>query len=266
MLTHLELRLFKCFELLRLPIAPLTLLSGPNSSGKSSIMQALVLLHQTMREHEWATRLALNGNGVRLGTVVDVVDELHGRTDFEIGVTVDDVVCHWMFRGERRAMSLQVHRVSFGDAVVNEPSVLRHLLPLSDDPRGLRVAARLRGLTYITAERLGPQETYALEDPDDADIVGTRGEHTVSLLHWRRDDRVLPALALPHAAPSLLQQVEARMRRLFPGCDVNLQQLPRTNAVALGLRTSRETEFHRPIHTGFGLTQTLPIVYVSGRC
>ena len=87
MLTRLDLRLFKCFEMLRLPLAPLTLLSGPNSSGKSSVIQALVLLHQTMREHEWSTRLALNGSGAHLGTVVDVVDEVHGRNGFEIGVT-----------------------------------------------------------------------------------------------------------------------------------------------------------------------------------
>ena len=260
MLTRLELRLFKCFELLRLPIAPLTLLSGPNSSGKSSVLQALVLLHQTMREHEWATRLALNGNGVRLGTVVDVIDEVHGRTGFEIGITFDDVACHWMFEGERRAMSLQVRRVSINGDVVDEPDMLRHLLPLGSEGDSLRLAARIRGLTYITAERVGPQEAYALEDPDDADIVGTRGEHTVSVLHWRRDDPVLDALTA-NAAPNLLQQVEARMRRLFPGCDVNLQQL--RERTALGLRTSRETEFHRPIHTGFGLTQILPVVVAA---
>lgn len=263
MLTRLDLQLFKCFKLLRLPLAPLTLLSGPNSSGKSSVLQALVLLHQTMREHEWATRLALNGNGVRLGTVVDVVDEVHGRTGFGIGITCDDVACHWTFDGDRRAMSLKVRRVAVNDNVVDEPGVLRHLLPVNGDELGWRVAAQIRGLTYITAERVGPQEAYALEDPDDADVVGTRGEHTVSVLHWRRDDPVLEALALGNAAPNLLQQVEARMRRLFPGCGVNLQQLPRTNAVALGLRTSRESEFHRPIHTGFGLTQILPVVVAA---
>ena len=255
MLTRLELRLFKCFELLRLPIAPLTLLSGPNSSGKSSVLQALVLLHQTMREHEWATRLALNGNGVRLGTVVDVVDEVHGRTGFELRITVGDTTCSWRFVDERRAMSLRVQRVSINEHVIDTPKRLRHLLPLDDISGASEVAERIRGLTYITAERLGPQEAYVLEDPADADIVGSRGEHATSVLHWRRDDPVIEELALAHTAPNLLQQVEARMRTIFPGCDINLQQLPRTNAVALGLRTSRETEFHGPIHTGFGLTQ-----------
>ena len=74
----------------------------------------------------------------------------------------------------------------------------------------------------------------------------------------RRDEPVLPTLALPGAPRTLLRQVQARMRTLFPGCAVELRQVPQTNAVTLGLRTSDETGFHRPMHTGFGLTQILP--------
>ena len=74
---------------------------------------------------------------------------------------------------------------------------------------------------------------------------------------------VPPMLALPDAPRTRLRQVEARMRTLFPGCGVDLQQVPQTNAVTLGLRTSDETGFHRPIHTGFGLTQILPIVVAA---
>ncbi len=182
MLIRLDLRTFKCFELLRLPLAPLTLLSGPNSSGKSSILQALVLLHQTMREHEWSTRLALNGAGVRLGTVVDVVDEVHGRTGFEIGVAADEAACHWLFHGDRREMSMQVTRVTVDGCATEQPSTLRHLLPPSVDGSVAPLATRLRGLTYITAERVGPQEAYPLEDPYDADLVGAKGEHAVRTL------------------------------------------------------------------------------------
>ncbi len=71
MLARIDLQHFKCFALLKLPLRPLTLLSGANASGKSSVLQALVLLHQTVREHEmvhaWPTRLMLNGEAMRLG-------------------------------------------------------------------------------------------------------------------------------------------------------------------------------------------------------
>src|SRR5438093_1212430 len=107
-LTRLDLQHFKCFEVLRLPLGPLTLLSGSNSSGKSSVLQALVLLHQTMREHEWSKRLMLNGTAIQLGTVSDVVDKIHGRHTLEIGVVDGEQAYRWVFAGERSEMSMAV--------------------------------------------------------------------------------------------------------------------------------------------------------------
>ena len=108
MLTRLDIEYFKCFEILRLPLAPLTLLSGSNASGKSSVLQALVLLHQTMREHEWSTRLMLNGDAVRMGTVTDVVDKVHGRRTFGLGLADGDLEYRWTFSSERSEMSMIV--------------------------------------------------------------------------------------------------------------------------------------------------------------
>ena len=48
MFARIDLQCFQCFARLRLPLAPLTLLTGLNASGKSSVLQALVLLHQTV--------------------------------------------------------------------------------------------------------------------------------------------------------------------------------------------------------------------------
>ena len=264
MLERIDLRFFKCFEELQLPLAPLTLLTGFNSSGKSSVLQALVLLHQTMREHEWTTRLSLNGAGVRLGTMPDVIDEVFGRRSFEIGLTDGENTCDWTFHGDRKDMSMAIQRVSVNGRAVEGPQSLRYLLPPDEKSASIALLARrLRDLAYITAERVGPQETYALEDPHVVNVVGPRGEHAVSVLHWGRDEPVLADLALPGAPASRFRQVEQRMRTLFPGCTLDLQQAPRANAVTLGLRTSDDTGFHLPAHTGFGLTQCLPIVIAA---
>lgn len=265
MFTRLELRFFKCFERLRLPLAPLTLLTGLNASGKSSALQALVLLHQTMHDHEWTTRLALNGSGLRLGAMPDVVDEVFGRRSFEIVLMDDEITCGWTFEGDRRDMSMAVQRVSIDGQTVEAPQSLRYLLPPDAEStvRTSSLTGRLRSLTYITAERAGPQEAYRLEDPHDANVVGPRGEHAASVLHWGRDKAVLTELALPGAPASRFRQVEQRMRSFFPGCTLELQQAPRAHAVTLGLRTSDDTGFHLPVHTGFGLTQCLPIVIAA---
>jgi predicted ATPase len=262
-LTRLDLRFFKCFELLRLPLGALTLLSGGNASGKSSVLQALVLLQQTMREHEWSTRLLLNGASIRMGTVTDVVDKVNGRYTFEISVVDDERPYQWAFTGERSEMSMAVDRVTVGDVPNDKPEVLRYLLPSEVDGTATSLAHRLRGLTYITAERVGPREVYPLEDRQSVTVVGPAGEHAASVLHQGRDEQVLDGLALPEVPTTRLRQVEERMRTFFPGCGLTVQQVLQTNAVTLGLRTSTDTDFHRPVHAGFGLTQVLPIIVAA---
>ncbi len=266
MLTRLDLVHFKCFELLKLPLGGLTLLSGSNASGKSSVLQALVLLHQTMKDHEWSTRLLLNGSELQLGTVTDVVDKVTGRNRFGIGVVDDESVVNWMFEVESRAdadMSAQIAFLAIDGVQHGEPEALHFLLPIDSTPEAKDLANRLRRLCFLTAERVGPRELYPLEDPKSTLAVGPRGESAMSLLHWGREERVVDKLVLPGAVPKRLHQVEMRMREFFPGCAIKLQQVPGANGVTLGLQTSGTTGFHRPIHVGFGLTQVLPVVVAA---
>lgn len=264
MITKIELHHFKCFELLKLPMSDLTLLSGANTSGKSSILQALVLLHQTVREHEWSTRLMLNGKTLNLGTVLDVVDKIHGRHTFEIAITVDNKDYRWAFSGERTDMSLAIKRVDIDDLSFDSPKRLQYLLPLNQKKSAhQKIIQLLRKVTYITAERIGPRDFYSLEDKQNASVVGPTGEHAISLLHLGRDERVLSDLVLEEVPRTRLRQVEARMQQFFPGCGLTVEQVPRMNAVTLGLRSSEATDFHRPVNVGFGLTQVLPIVVAA---
>lgn len=269
MLQRIELRHFKCFALLKLPLGPLTLLSGANASGKSSVMQALVLLHQTIREHEWSRRLMLNGTSIRLGTASAVVDDVYGRRTCGIALQDDKAVYAWNFAGERDEMSMAVERVQvadrFGGREEEHPQTLRNLLPVDyDEPySNSGLTSRLHRLIYLTAERLGPREHYALEDPQLTPVVGPTGEHAASVLYSGGDTPVLDSLTISKAPPTRLRQVGARMQQFFPGCVLTVEKVPRTSAVALGFRTSNATDFHAPIHTGFGLTQVFPVVVAA---
>lgn len=76
MLTGLHLRNFKCFESLELQLAPLTLLCGFNGTGKTSVIQSLLLLRQSKIDGNLETRqLSLRGPLVDLGTGRDVLFE-----------------------------------------------------------------------------------------------------------------------------------------------------------------------------------------------
>ncbi len=216
-----------------------------------------------MREHEWSTRLLLNGSTVRLGTLADVVDQVHGRGTFEIGFVDNDLKYTWTFAGDRSDMSMKVEKVTVGATQHFTAEALQYLMPHNLSQETFPLTSRIRRLTYLTAERVGPRETYELEDRQVATVVGSTGKQAFSVLHWGRDEKVLSELALPDVPPTRLRQVEARMNTFFPGFAMDLQSVPRTNALTLGIRTSKDTDFHRPVNVGFGLTQVLPIVIAA---
>ncbi len=62
-LTAIGVRRFKSYEgYHELPLNPLTVLYGKNNSGKSTFIQALLLLHQTLRHPRWEVPLHLAGS------------------------------------------------------------------------------------------------------------------------------------------------------------------------------------------------------------
>lgn len=259
MITRIDLKHFKCFEDVKIPLAPLTLLTGLNASGKSSVLQALILLHQTMREHEWSTRLALNGEIIKMGMVPDVVDEVSGRDSFSIALVDDKLTYDWEFEGDRRDMSLKVCSIAINGEKHRYPETLRYLLPPNKtSPSSLTQS--LKNLTYISAERTLPQDVYALEDPYFSSSIISKEDRMVSLLHWNGNEPILKELKLPGITDTRLRHVQEYMNTLFPGFGIDLRHIPQTDVATLRLRTSPDTEFHKPTHTGLGLTHSLPIV------
>ena len=67
-LTQLRLRNFKIFRDQQFEFRPLTLLTGPNSSGKSTVLNALGAILQTQRPHLFPFGYSLNGKNCSLGS------------------------------------------------------------------------------------------------------------------------------------------------------------------------------------------------------
>ena len=277
MLTGIELKHFKCFDLLKLPLRPLRpadpALRRQCLNGKSSVLQALVLLHQTITEHEWSDRLLLNGGAIRLGTVTDVVDQ-RARRSCQIALRTDEKEIRWEFAGEPADMSIAVTRVWTDEKEwerrpadvpqeADDPGWSLHELYPWQFGYELGSPLPLHRVSYLSAERAGPQEMHLLEDVWINRGVGSSGEYSVSVLYAGRDEPVHGGLAIEMVSPTRLRQVEARMDRFFPGCELEQQKIPHTNAVTLGLRTANDVNFHAQIHTGYGLTQVLPIIVAA---
>lgn len=95
MLTTIEIENFKAFgEKQRFPLRPITLLFGANSSGKSSIIQSLLLLKQTLEEAENPDIAILpKGKLVNLGSFKELVfrHDTQQSVTLSLGFTARDL-------------------------------------------------------------------------------------------------------------------------------------------------------------------------------
>ena len=90
MLKSLYFQNFKSWQEARVECAPITGFFGTNSSGKTSLIQFLLMLKQTKDGTDRAVSLDLNGDLISLGTISDVIHEhnqdlnLHWSVEFEL--------------------------------------------------------------------------------------------------------------------------------------------------------------------------------------
>jgi predicted ATPase len=88
MFTEVRLGNFKAYESQTIPLRRLTILVGPNNAGKSSILQSVLMLKQTL-ESKGNETLITAGSEVDLGTVGDIVRDPSPSKCFTIGLAAD---------------------------------------------------------------------------------------------------------------------------------------------------------------------------------
>ncbi|MER6575278.1 DUF3696 domain-containing protein [Nonomuraea sp. NPDC001023] len=262
MIEQLILRNFKAFRRQDLALAPYTLLTGLNSSGKSSVLQALALLRQSYESRTLvpskAPRLEsgflLNGDLVELGAGKDVLHE-----DYDRNPTGSPLIELGIETGPPRSLASWT--------VEYQPE--NDLLPLRGTS-GKIERTLLFGpvFQYLKADRVVPAVSYprSYDAAVRRRFLGARGEHTVNYLRHYGDEPIQEeTLQHPLArSPRLADQTEAWMQEVCPGVNLEAVGIEGTDQVRLsfkfgtaGLSASNR---YRPTNVGFGLTYVLPIV------
>lgn len=105
MISTIELANFKCFEQARVALGAFTLATGLNGSGKSSLLQCLLLLQQSHAQGLLRNgKLALNGELVQLGTGHDAFYEFAEEDVIRVGLSwADGAVARWEFGYDKSA-------------------------------------------------------------------------------------------------------------------------------------------------------------------
>jgi predicted ATPase len=252
MIDSLRLINFKAFEDQLLQFKPLTLLSGLNSTGKSSILQSLLLLRQSYKLNLLDQCLTLKGPLIDIGTAQDAFCE-RANPDY-IGF---ELVCKngiqgiWHFEYNIQEKEKNIIKLKNLGAV-NSQIYTSSLFNL--------------GFQYLEAERVGPRPFNDMLNfqVDLSGQLGTKGEYTAHFLAITQEKNnthiFTNKLSHPDAKSMLLiDQVEAWIREVSPGTRIKIQSNSEMGLVNIQYFYG-DSNFYRATNVGFGITYTLPII------
>jgi len=253
MISGLTLHNFKCFAEQRVAFAPLTLLVGANASGKSSVIQALLLLRQSHRRAALTSgTLLLNGRLANIGTVIDVFAQ----------APLDDVLHLTLEAASGDPLLFSFPRAA-NDA---EYRSLQGLAPAGYAELNLFWDR----FNYLNAERLGPKLLFPLpEDDRDPYDIGVHGEYAV-FIAGRDQQEQLANEALAYRdeetgeiSRTILNQTRYWMRQIIPNFNFESTAVPGGDQVQALFGNIPGQDLVRPSNIGFGLIYTLPVVVAA---
>jgi predicted ATPase len=263
MITSLHLLNFKPFANQLLDFKKLTLFSGLNSTGKSSVMQSLLLLRQSYQQGLLPEKgLALNGEFVNVGTAQDALFE--GAKDDFIGFNIvweNNSEGVWRFKCDKEVVDVLNIALEQVTSEVYKSNLFGN------------------NFHYLQAERIGPRPFNEMSDYQVRQLnqLGIKGEYAAHFLAIN-GRKVIPNSSLSHPevklktqrqkeqstaqSMDLIDQVEAWMGEISPGTRLKIDIKSDVDLMSFQYSYG-DSNPYRATNVGFGISYTLPIIVAA---
>lgn len=253
MINYIQIENFKSIKKLALPLENLNLFFGMNGMGKSSVIQALLLLRQSFWENykSGLDCLYTNGEMIQLGTGKDIFCQNGISDTIRFYVQFSDYAaydCYYKYEPDKPE-SDQLTRIG---AKKNE----NYAVPLFSDQ-----------FSYLGAEHIGPKKQYSTEKwkKNGAARLGTMGEFVVPFLALEGEKIQVPDdMCLQTGKTNrLIDQVSAWMAEISPGIRISAELLPALEKAKLAISYIGDrfvSDAFLPVNVGFGIPYVLPLV------
>lgn len=222
----------------------LTILSGLNSSGKSTVINSILLPLQI----DTNNKLFLNGMFFNLGVFKSIFHQWAIDDNFSVEYQYNN----------------HTHKVS---SIFNIDNEDHDFISLQTIENFLEYRSKIR---YISAERISPKHYFNGNTPDiNAEFIGVNGEFTISVLSTFKNTP-LPIEEMKHvkadsytsSSSSLLANVNAWLDKISPNVTINadIQKKIRLSTLDFGYENETTMTSVGSLNVGFGLTYVLPIL------
>lgn len=242
MINKIEIENFKCFSTrTEIQLSPITVCTGMNSVGKSSLIQALLLMWQSYEnlsknnDKNEAIKVLLNTSALKLGSTSQIM-----QTNTSMQLSADGSSFKYHARSDKLSLNLE-NRNSLGDC-----SSFQSIL------------------YYLNAERLGPRNYQEMLSHDTLHC-GYHGEYTFDIIQKKLYDRISKNRChvsdARESINDLRNQVNDWMSYIVNGVEVDFTAQVTTQLARMKIRQAvLDTPFNSPYNYGFGISYVLPII------
>ena len=273
-ITAIEVEGYKSlYDRSRIEIRSLTLLAGANSSGKSSIIQPLLLLKQTLEAPYAPGALLLSGSNVRFTSSQQVFSRISPKTNkFTVKIYYGEQDCISLSFGKKPNQKA----IEIIEALYQKEEKIIDLSPIKDfrfmyleqmffaqiqDPKNKIVPSQIldnnpsslisfiRNLIHVPGVRGNPQRTYQTSAVDQV-FPGTFENYIASIIqNWqsKKDQR--------------LSQLSRNLYRLGLANKIQANSI---NEAEVELKVTRSIAGSKEMvsiaDVGFGVSQILPVL------
>lgn len=236
MISQIRMKNFKCYKDCTIKFKNFNILCGPNSSGKSSINQALLLLLQN--NHGDVDKLITNGGYVHFDDFEEIKnDEISSTKQVLIELIADN----------KKRSSIVIKKSEDNNEIKCVKNVIDFRLVAEEN------------LFYLSADRIGPEDVY---DKYNGAKIGFHGENAVGFIAKNKDNVIDEEFAYekgPTKDYTFLKEINFWLKEII-GEKINASDLDRTDRTRATYSKDGKLLQVRNKNTGSGLSYVVSII------
>jgi len=257
----LQIKNFKCHQNFEETLPNLTVLCGKNGTGKSSVIQALILCRiaaesiRHSKDPQAIVKTPLNGGlyDLALGTGGDIIFDLRGSPPKSEIISDNFNISFYLDDNDDQAEYLWT---------MLDPNTFSHFQSQKE------TYDRLPRFVYLSAERIGPRLIQPAKQGHRLSVtgIGVHGENSAEFLKLVQRNAVDQSIAKYAETDSswLGKHLEFWMSRLFGKLQVRIVDNGQFAPPSVQFLTGGvHGEWVHATNQGFGMTYALPIILVS---
>ena len=280
---------------INIPLNKLNLFTGINGKGKSSVLQVLLLMSQSVQMNRMTNKIFLNGGSVKLGSFDDIKNKETLFSEYiHFGFKLaNSEVNYYLHNDNSDASELFIEKINVKvnnnnyelnrtddwytiDQISNSQYLLFDLFPNEtvkqyiDEIPIIISDNLLTRIHYVSADRIGPRNYYENKSLGHFVNVGALGENTVNVLYKKGNEiinnHILQAYSLmfheklEELSKTVEDNVNYWMDKIFQGAKVRVEAIKGEDLLKLRINSDGKSNYYKPTNVGYGFSYSLPII------